>query len=330
MSSETNKSSHGIKRGETPMLYGDVPTFMGVDPITDDAQFAEADAVVLGIPFDGIATFRGGATRLGPQFVRKFSLLWQGYNLSYDIDFTRYIRLRDAGDIDVVPGNEVESYQRAEERLGRILAAGAVPIGIGGDHGITIPMVRAVAAAQPERQFGFIVFDAHNDMMHDLAGNLLTRASPSRRIAELPQVPPERIVMIGVRGPRNPEDGTRLARELGIHAFTMNDVDELGIAEVARRALELACPDGGQPYISVDIDSFDPGFAPGTNSPDPGGFSPRELLQGLRIVAQRGFLGFDLVEVAPEFDNPGGTTSVLASRIITEALGFMALARSQR
>lgn len=323
------EEKHGLKVGPTPTLYGDVPTFMGVAPARIPADLTGAGAVVLGIPFDGVSTFRGGATRMGPQFIRKFSLLWGSYNLSVDMDFARYVKLLDYGDVDVVPGDEVESYRRTEERLGHILAAGAVPIGIGGDHGISIPMVRSVAAAQRETPMGVIVFDTHNDMLDDLQGNLLTRASPTRRIVELPQIDPKRVVLIGVRGPRNPEDGTRLARELGIHTITMDEVDELGIAEVARRALSLACPDGGRPYISVDIDAFDPGFAPATNSPDPGGFSPRELIKGLRVVAQRGFTGFDIVEVAPEYDTTGGITSVLASRVINEALCCLALARQK-
>src|SRR5690606_22273984 len=125
-----------------------------------------------------------------------------------------------------------------------------------------------------------------------------------------------------------PEEGTRLAEERGVHTITMPEVEALGIKAAAEKALALACPDGGRPYVSVDIDVFDPGFAPATNSPDPGGLSPREVIAGLRIVAARGLLGFDLVEVAPEFDTPGGTTSVLASRIINEALCCLAEAKA--
>lgn len=312
-----------------PRLYGDVPTFLGAPRALDPGDLAGAQAAVLGIPFDGLATFRGGATRLAPQFIRKYSLLWGSYNLSLDLDISSYVKLVDYGDVDVVPGDEAESYRRAEERLGEILAAGAVPVGIGGDHGISIPMVRAVARARQGTPMGVIIFDTHHDMIHDMAGNLLTRASPTRRIIELPEVPPERVVIIGLRGPRNPEEGYRLAREKGIRCITMEEVEDRGIEAVAREALEVACPDGSAPYISVDIDAFDPGFAPGTNSPDPGGLSPREVIRALRIVAQRGFAGIDLVEVVPEFDDPAGTTSTLASRILTEALGCLALARKQ-
>jgi agmatinase len=318
-----------IGRRKTPMLYGDVPSFLGMPVARQPSELQGAGAVLLGIPFDGIATYRGGATRLAPQYIRKFSLLWSTYNLSIDIDFAQYIKLMDYGDVDVVPGEEMESYRRAEERLSHILSVGAVPIGMGGDHGISIPMVRAVARAQKQTPLGVIIFDTHHDMIHDLDGNLLTRASPTRRIIELPQVDPRRVVIIGLRGPRNPEEGYKLAREKGITCFTMDTVDEQGIVAVARKALAIACPDGGRPYLSVDIDSFDPGYAPATNSPDPGGFSPRELIKGLRIVAERGFCGFDIVEVVPEYDNTGGITSTLASRIITEAIGCLALAKRQ-
>src|SRR5690606_32360601 len=131
-----------------PRLYGDVPTFLGAPRALDPGDLAGAQAAVLGIPFDGLATFRGGATRLAPQFIRKYSLLWGSYNLSLDLDISSYGKLVDYGDVDVVPGDEAESYRRAEERLGEILAAGAVPVGIGGDHGISVPMVRAVARAR--------------------------------------------------------------------------------------------------------------------------------------------------------------------------------------
>lgn len=315
---------------DVPKLYGDVPTFMGFPVVFTPDDLKGADIVIIGIPFDGMATFRGGATRLAPQFIRKYSLLWGNYNLSIDLDISREVKVVDYGDIDVVPGNEFESYRRAEERLSHILKAGAVPIGIGGDHGITIPMVRAVARAQEQTPMGVIIFDTHQDMVHDAQGNLLTRSSPTRRITELPQVDPKHMIIIGARGPRNPEDGALLLKKLGITCVTMDEIDERGIEDVAQQALAIACPEGNRPYISVDIDVFDPGFAPATNSPDPGGLSPREIIKALRIVTKYGLLGFDIAEVAPEYDTTGGITSILASRVITEIIGCLAQVKARQ
>ena len=315
---------------DVPKLYGDVPTFMGCPAVYVPDDLKGADIVIMGIPFDGVATFRGGATRLAPQFIRKYSLLWGSYNLSIDLDISRWVKVVDYVDIDVLPGNEVESYRRAEERLSHILKAGAIPIGIGGDHGITIPMVRAVARVQKQTPMGVIIFDTHQDMFHDAKGNLLTRSSPTRRITELPQVDPKHMIIIGARGPRNPEDGALLLKKLGITCVTMDEIDERGIEDVAQQALAVACPGGNRPYVSVDIDVFDPGFAPATNSPDPGGLSPREIIKALRIVTQYGLLGFDIAEVAPEYDTTGGITSILASRVITEIIGCLAQVKARQ
>lgn len=317
------------KYSDVPKLYGDAPTFMGCPAVHKVDDLKGADAAILGIPFDGVATFRGGATRLAPQFIRKYSLLWGNYNLSIDLDISRNITLVDYGDVDIVPGNEAESYRRVEKRLSHILEAGAVPIGLGGDHGVSIPMVRAVAKTQKRKRFGVIIFDTHQDMVNDMQGNLLTRSSPTRRITELAQVDPRRTVIIGCRGPRNPEDGAILAKELGIVCISMDEVDEKGIEETTRQALAIACPEHDRPYVSIDIDVFDPGFAPATNSPDPGGLSPREMIKALRIVTKNGLLGLDIVEVAPEYDTTGGITSILASRIITEALGCLAQVKGE-
>ncbi|HET7409238.1 MAG TPA: agmatinase [Paracoccaceae bacterium] len=317
-----------LRPSDVERLYGDVPPFMAVDHVSDLSAL-DADAVILGMPYDGLATFRGGATRRAPQEIRRYSLLFGRYNFDWDLDICAHLRIADAGDVDVVPGDNARSYARFEERLGAILGRGAVPFSLGGDHGITFPAVRAVARhhAAP---VGLIVFDTHLDLSESLDGDRLTRASPMLRISELDHVDPRRIAIIGARGPRNLPEWTPLYRELGISVFPMELIERDGIEAVTEAARAVAAKDGAKLYVSVDIDGVDPAFAPGTNSPEPGGLTSREIIRGLRIAARDGFAGFDLVEVSPDFDSRSGTTSVLAARLVAEALCCLAAVRAGR
>jgi len=309
-------------------MFGDVPPFMAL-PYTPALHGVTADAVILGMPFDGIATYRGGATRRASQDIRKYSLLFGGYHFEWDFDALELVSVVDAGDIDVVPGNADASYRRLETRMHEILKLGAVPMMIGGDHGVTYPAVRAVAAAAPH-PVGVIVFDTHLDLAESFRNDRLTRASPLKRICELPNVDSRRVVVIGPKGARNLAEWTPLYKQLGISVFSDADVQRHGIQQIARAALDIASPDGRPPYVSVDIDSVDPAFAPATNSPEPGGLTSREIILGVRIVAERGLLGFDVVEVAPEWDSPAGITSVLAAKLFVEAIFSLAALKAKR
>lgn len=317
-----------LRPADVPRIYGDVPPFMAVTHARRGIPDG-TDAAIVGMPHDGIATFRGGATRRGPQEIRKFSLLFGRYSFDWDLDVFRHLAVVDAGDVDVVPGDNVESYARFEARLDAVLDAGAVPLSLGGDHGITYPAVRAVARHHGG-PLGLIVFDTHLDLSESFGGDRLTRASPLLRICELDEVDPRRVVVIGARGPRNLPEWTPIYRELGISVFAMAQVERDGINAVARAALEIATEGGAGLYLSIDIDSLDPSTAPGTNSPEPGGLTAREAIHGLRVVAARGFLGCDVVEVSPDFDDRSGSTSVLAARLMAEALCCLAAARAGR
>ncbi|MFN0043226.1 MAG: agmatinase [Alphaproteobacteria bacterium] len=323
-----DKRETALQPAGVPKMYGDVPPFMAM-AYAPDLKGARADAIVLGMPFDGIATYRGGATRRAPQEIRKFSLLFGGYNFDWDMDTFAHLEVLDCGDIDVAPGRTAESYIRLERRVDEIQAAGAVPLMLGGDHGVTYPAVKAVArkAGAP---MGVIVFDTHLDLSEHLNGDRLTRASPVKRICELPEIDPRRVVMIGIKGPRNVPEWTPLYKSLGMRVYSIAEVAARGMAAVAEEALRIASPDGRLPYVSVDIDAVDPAFAPGTNSPEPGGLTSREIIEGVRIVCREGFTGFDVVEVSPDFDSESGTTSLLAARLVCEAMCCLAARRAGR
>lgn len=309
-----------------PRIYGDVPPFMAV-PHAPALEGAEADIVVIGMPYDGKATFRGGATRRAPQEIRKYSLLFGNYHFDWDLHALDYAKVIDCGDVDIMPGNTPESYARLEGRIDQIHAIGAIPLMIGGDHGVTYPAVRAVARHRGS-PMGVIVFDTHLDLSDSANADRLTHSTPVRRICELPEVNSRQIAIIGARGPRNRSIWTPLSRELGIRVFPDAEIQARGIEEVVREARAIASPDGRPPYISVDIDVVDPAFAPGTNSPEPGGLSSREIIIGIRRAAEQGFAGFDVVEVSPDFDTASGTTSILAARLFVEVICCFAAERA--
>jgi agmatinase len=311
-----------LRASDVPRMFGDVPPFMAAEHVTDLDRL-DADVAVIGMPYDGIATFRGGATRRGPQEIRKFSLLFGRYNFDWDVDVLSHVKLADVGDVDVVLGDNAQSYHRFEQKLATIQAKGAIPLSMGGDHGITFPAVKAVAEHH-RGPLGLIVFDTHLDLSESFGGDRLTRASPILRICELPQVDPRRVAIIGVRGPRNLPEWSPLYRELGISVFPMERIEEEEIDAVTEAARAVTTTGDAKLYISVDIDSIDPAFAPGTNSLEPGGLTSREIIRGVRVAARDGFVGFDVVEVAPDFDTASGTTSVLAARIMAEGLSCLA------
>ncbi len=309
-----------------PKMYGDVPPFMAVEH-APQLKGIKADAVVIGMPYDGIATYRGGATRRAPQEIRKFSLLFGNYNFDWDMMALDHVRVVDCGDVDVAPGDTPESYRRLERRIDEIHGTGGVPLMMGGDHGISYPAVAAVAR-KTGGPLGVIVFDTHLDLSESLNGDRLTRASPVKRICEIKEVDPRRVAMIGIKGPRNVPEWTPLYKKLGMRVFSNAEVEARGMAAVAEEARRIASPDGRPIYVSVDIDAVDPAYAPGTNSPEPGGLTSREIIEGVRIVCRDGFAGFDVVEVSPDFDNRSGTTSLLAARLIAEAIACLAAKRA--
>ncbi|MBB6262217.1 agmatinase [Paenochrobactrum gallinarii] len=304
------------------LIYGDTPSFMATQYCPDMTD-VKADVAIVGMPYDGIATLRGGATRLAPSSVRKLSLLYGSYNFDWDLEVFNHIHVVDAGDTDIVPGNNVESYQRLQAKISGIKKSGAIPFMIGGDHGVSYPAVKE-AVCDIDYQAGMVIFDTHLDLAESYREDRLTRASPLKRICELPNIDPRKVCIIGARGPRNVKEWTPIAEELGIRLYTMSEVNKRGIHAVAEEALLIASPDGKAPYISFDIDGVDPAFAPATNSIEPGGLTSLEAIDAVRIVCENGLLGFDVVEVAPEHDNASQITSALAARLMAEAFATLA------
>ena len=307
--------------GEKPD-YAGLMTWGGL-PYTEDARELEGvDVAIVGAPFDDLVSDRPG-TRFGPRAIR--AATWgPGGHLEAGVDGMTDLRVVDFGDAPVVPADVARSQRAIEETVGEVVAAGVVPIVLGGDHSITEPDIRACAARCGP--LGLVHFDTHTDTAADVFGVELSHGTPMYRLVEAGLVAPERYVQIGLRGYWPGEQEFAWQRERGIEAFFMHDVRRLGIEEVVARA--DACVRAGPVFLSVDVDVLDPAFAPGTGTPEQGGMTSGELLWAVRAVAERlEVVGADVVEVAPGAVGTADVTALVADRIVREILTGIALRR---
>ena len=300
---------------ETPR-FSDVRTFMRL-PNTQNLQ--NADAAIVGAPFDTGATFRAGA-RFGPEGIRSVSALLRRYNPSLDVAIFDHLSVIDYGDVPVVPGYIEESYRRIEEGLKPIHRAGVTPIVLGGDHSIALPELRAAAAIHGP--LALVQFDSHPDTWDAYFGQNHTHGTPFRRAVEEGLLEPSRSMQVGMRGSIYDMNDWDDAREMGFDLIPTDEVRERGIPNVIDRIRER----GGdaKAYVSFDVDFVDPAFAPGTGTPEIGGFTSREAQEFVRGLDGIGIAGCDVVEVYPSYD-PAQITALLAANIAHDFLSLIAL-----
>jgi agmatinase len=308
--------------------YGEKPDYAGLLtfgtlPYTEDpAELAGVDVAVVGAPTDDLVSDRPG-TRLGPRAIRAASCPW-GPHLEAKIDASQALRMVDFGDAPVVPADAARSHAAIEQTVGLVVAAGAVPIVLGGDHSIAEPDVRACAAGRAP--LGLVHFDTHTDTGRQVFGLEISHGTPMYRLVEAGVVAPERYVQIGLRGYWPGEKEFAWQAERGITSFFMHDVRRLGIDEVVRGTLERLGP--GPVFLSVDVDVLDPAFAPGTGTPEPGGMTTADLLRACRTIAAGVELaGADVVEVCPSGIGSLDVTALAAERVVREIMTGLALRR---
>jgi guanidinopropionase len=296
--------------------FASIATFMRL-PLVSSAE--GLDIALVGIPWDGGTTNRAGA-RHGPREMRSQSTLMRRvHHVSGIAPFER-ARIADVGDVPVNPFDIPAALAGIEEALAAIVRHGAVPIAAGGDHLTTLPSMRA--AAKSHGPLGLIHFDAHSDTNDAYFGNnRLTHGTPFRRAIEEGVLDPKRAVQIGIRGSLYDPREHDWAREQGIRIIYMEECIARGAAEVMDEAKAIA--GSGATYISFDIDCLDPAFAPGTGTPEIGGFSTREAQAMLRALAGVKIVGADVVEVAPPFD-VGGVTALAGATMMFELLCVVA------
>ncbi len=280
----------------------------------------EVDVAIVGVPFDTGVTYRVGG-RFGPNAVRDASVMLRAYNANLDVKPFEVLSCVDYGDVAIVPGYLQRSYDAIEAEVAPIVAAGVVPLLIGGDHACTLPHLRATRSVGP---VAVIDFDSHTDAWDSYFGEKYNHGTWMRRAIEEGLVDVEHSIEVGLRGPiYDPEDWTGLRTELGLDYLTTEQV----LADVGSVAERIRARVGGRPaFISFDIDVVDPAFAPGTGTPEPGGLSAHDALQIVRGLTGIDFVGFDVVEVIPAYD-PAGQTAFLAANLAYEMLSLVACRR---
>jgi agmatinase len=302
--------------------YTGVRTFARCPHTTD---WERADVAVLGVPFDTATSFRPGA-RFGPAAIRDGSQLVRPWHPVLGVDVFARLSVADGGDLAVTPGNAARTTQQIAEGLAPVLAAGAVPLVLGGDHLIVLGELRAHAAVHGP--LGLVLLDAHADTWDQYYGERLFHGTPFRRALEEGLLAPERSLLAGMRGPLYAASDLDEPRGWGFEIVTGDELRALSAAEYGRRVRERV--GDGPALLSFDIDVLDPAFAPGTGTPEVAGLLPHEALAFLRALAGVAFVGYDVVEVSPPYDGPGQVTALHAAAVGFELLALTALARGER
>jgi len=309
----------------TSSAYGsELQPFAGITsfmrcPVTRD--LADVDVAVVGVPYDSGTSYRSG-TRFGPRKIREASLLLWGYNNPLAVKPLDVLTVVDYGDVDVIPPSIADTMQNVEAEVAAVLSAGCAVIALGGDHSISLPLLRA--HARPFGPLGLIHFDSHPDTWDaEFGGRPYSHGTPFRRAIEEKLIDPARYVQVGIRGPTSGASDWQDARDFGVRVITMDEAAAMGLPAVIEAIHATA---KGPAYVTLDIDAADPAFAPGTGTPEVGGFTSHELLRLVRGLKGLDLVGFDLVEVSPPYDH-GDITAILAANLAFEFLSLIAVKR---
>lgn len=307
--------THGHETGRLDLPFTGIATFAR-SPHVADWDAIDADVAVLGAPIDSGTQWRPGA-RFGPRAVREASTLFSfghagAYDHEDDATYLEGVRIVDMGDADVVHTDHAASLAAVALGVGKALAAGALPVTIGGDHSVDIPCVEAFAAHGPVH---LVQIDAHLDFVDVRHGVRTGHGNPMRRALERPHV--TGLTQLGIRNVSSTaREGYEDARRMGSDILSVRQVRRLGVEATLERI-----PAGADYYLTIDVDSFDPSIAPGTGTPSHGGFLYDEGLELAAGLARRGrIVGLDLVEVAPAYD-PTGITAILAAQLLLNVIG---------
>ena len=301
--------------------YTGIPTFMRA-PQTE--TWDDIDIGLIGVPFDGGVTNRTGA-RHGPREIRNQSSLMRRKNQSSGICPYDLCNVADLGDAWVQkPFHLEESLDEIADFYREVHKLGIVPVSAGGDHSVTLPIFRAIASDGP---VGMVHFDAHCDTGDDYLGSKFHHGAPFRRAVEEGLLDPKRTVQIGIRGSLNDLDIWKFSHDTGMRVVYMEEFYERGWSEVIQEARQIV--GDGPTYISFDVDGLDPVYAPGTGTPEVGGFTTVEAQFMIRALQGLNLVGGDVVEVAPPFD-PTGNTALVGATMMFEILCVVADSVGQR
>ena len=276
------------------------------------------DFAIAGAPFDTASSFRSGS-RFGPNAIRNISAMMKPNNVILQVNIMENLKGGDIGDFNVTPGYIHPTYDAIEAGVAGILEENAVPIILGGDHSITLAELRAVA-----KKYGpvaLVHFDSHSDLCDEVFGQKYNHGTPFRRAIEEGLIDPAHSVQIGMRGSLYDPNEHKMAADLGMLLIPAHKVREMGFEALVKTAMERV---GDKPvFLTFDIDFVDPAYAPGTGTPEVGGFTSYEALSLVRAIKDMNFVGFDIVEVLPAYDS-GEITAYLAANIVFEYLSILA------
>jgi agmatinase len=312
--------------------FGPDITFLGVPPCdaAEPATYSDSDVVIIGAPFDGGTSARPGA-RFGPNALREACYLAMDGSrpsLALRTDGLKDLHVRDAGDVEMFSGDAATSCAALEAVVQQVAGQGVVPLILGGDHTVTWPNVTGVARAIGWGRVSVIHFDAHADTGDIEFGSLIGHGQPMRRLIDSGAARGDRFLQIGLRGYWPGPQTLGWMAEQNMRSFEMTEIVARGLEDVLGEAMEIAMDECDGVYLSVDIDVADPGHAPGTGTPEPGGLTSRQLLDAVRrICYEVPIVGMDVVEVSPPHDH-ADITAMLGNRVVLEALSAMARAKS--
>jgi agmatinase len=286
-------------------------------------ELEDVHAAVFGIPWDGGASFRGGA-RFGPEGVRSASGMIRTYNPVQKVQVFGALSTIDYGDAPTAPGYIEQTLERVEAFVRPIAESEALPVAIGGDHSMTLAELRALAAVHGP--LGLVHLDSHMDLWDTYFDGLrYSHGTLFRRALEEGILDPSRVLQAGMRGPLYGEADEEIPGALGVETIPWVELVELTAAELAERA--RARLGTGPAFLSLDVDFVDAAFCPGTGTPEVGGPTSFEALTYLRALTGMRFVGFDVVEVAPAYDGPGQVTALFAANAVFEMLSLITVAR---
>ncbi|TYB49109.1 agmatinase [Actinomadura chibensis] len=312
--------------------HGPGITFLGVPHCTwsDPSTYADADVVILGAPFDGGTSHRPG-TRFGPQHIRQSCYLphdGSRPSLALRVDGLQGdLTVYDAGDVMMYSGDAERSVRDLQAAVYAVARTGTIPLILGGDHTIAWPDAAGVAQHIGQGRVSMVHFDAHADTGDTAFGSLVGHGQPMRRLIESGALRGDRFLQIGLRGYWPGPETLSWMAEQGMRSYEMSEIVARGLDECLTEAFETAVDECDGVFLSVDIDVCDPGHAPGTGTPEPGGLTARQLLDAVRRVTyELPVVGMDVVEVSPPYDH-ADITSLLANRVVLEALSGIARRR---
>ena len=313
----------------------DLPTYVGsasfmkLPWITDPVELAarKPDVAIIGAPFDDAVSHRSGA-RFGPRAIRQAQYTSGSINsLQLDIEPFEVLDVVDAGDANIVPAWIDRAHALIYRKVHEVAGTGAIPIVLGGDHSITWPSATAVAEIRRPGSIGIVHFDAHADTANDDWGVLAGHGTPMRRLVESGAVAGRNFVQVGLRGYWPPVESFEWMKAQGLRYHFMREIEERGAEAVIAQAIDEALDGPDFIYLSLDIDVIDPGLAPGTGTPEPGGLLPREVLRAVRRIASAvEVAGMDIVEVSPPYDH-SEVTAMAGNRLALELISALAAKR---